>query len=215
MSLSLFLFLYFHLYLSLSISIYLSTSASIGARVHPLELLTNRGPLRFQIRDTLGQEAAGPVKDSFICNAQCAIIFFDVTSEASYAKVSDWYKLITRVCGSIPIVVCGNKVDFAAGRKVPLDTISFPRSKGLAYFEVSVLQKVNIYEPILQLARELTRQEDLYILDRPEVVLASRSKLVESRSSSRNSRNRRESDDNNNNNNNNNNDSNENLDEQD
>lgn len=36
---------------------------------------------------------------------------FDVTSKITYKNVPNWHRDLERVCESIPIVLCGNKVD--------------------------------------------------------------------------------------------------------
>lgn len=36
---------------------------------------------------------------------------FDVTSKITYKNIPNWHRDLERVCESIPIVLCGNKVD--------------------------------------------------------------------------------------------------------
>jgi len=38
---------------------------------------------------------------------------FDVTSRITYKNVPKWFKDLTRICETIPIVLVGNKVNFA------------------------------------------------------------------------------------------------------
>ena len=54
--------------------------ATLGVEVHPLVFHTNRGPIKFNIWDTAGQEKFGGLRDGYYIQAQCAIIMFDVTS---------------------------------------------------------------------------------------------------------------------------------------
>lgn len=42
---------------------------------------------------------------------------FDVTSKVTYKSVPNWHRDLVRVCGHIPYVLCGNKVD-SKDRKV-------------------------------------------------------------------------------------------------
>ncbi|KAB0384229.1 hypothetical protein FD755_006146 [Muntiacus reevesi] len=54
--------------------------ATLGVEVHPLVFHTNRGPIKFNVWDTAGQEKIGGLRDGYYIQAQCAIIMFDVTS---------------------------------------------------------------------------------------------------------------------------------------
>ena len=100
--------------------------------MHPLLFHTNRGPLVFNVWDTAGQEKFGGLRDGvtalslligffllfkrvlltagYYINGQCAIIMFDVTARMTYKNVPNWHRDIVRVCETIPIVLCGNKV---------------------------------------------------------------------------------------------------------
>ena len=60
----------------------------------------------------------------------CGIIMFDVCSRITYTNVPKWYKDLTRVCESIPIVLVGNKVD-VKDRKVNAKSITFHRKMNL------------------------------------------------------------------------------------
>lgn len=85
--------------------------ATMGIEVHPLKFHTSRGPLCFNIWDTAGQEKFGGLREGYYIQAQCALIFFDVTSRTTYKNVPHWYRDLIRICGHIPIVLCGNKID--------------------------------------------------------------------------------------------------------
>merc|ERR1719352_1067351 len=85
--------------------------ATLGVEVHPLTFWTNLGPIVFDCWDTGGQERFGGLRDGYYINGQCAIIMFDVTSRVTYKSVPDWYRDAIRVCGAMPIVLLGNKVD--------------------------------------------------------------------------------------------------------
>ena len=61
---------------------------------------------------------------------------FDVSSRITYKSVTKWYKDLTRICESIPIVLVGNKVD-QKDRKVKARQINFHRKRNLQYYDVS------------------------------------------------------------------------------
>jgi GTP-binding nuclear protein Ran len=104
--------------------------ATLGVEVHPLVFYTNRGPIRFNVWDTAGQEKFGGLRDGYYIQGQCAIIMFDVTARVTYKNVPNWHRDLVRVCDNIPIVLCGNKVDIK-DRKVKAKNIIFHRKKNL------------------------------------------------------------------------------------
>ncbi len=55
---------------------------------------------------------------------------FDVTAKTTYKNVPNWHRDIHRVCGDIPLVLCGNKVD-VKDRKVTARSIVFHRRKNI------------------------------------------------------------------------------------
>ena len=63
----------------------------------------------------------------YYIQGNCAIIMFDVTARMTYKNVPNWHRDIVRVCETIPIVLCGNKVD-VKDRKVKTKQINFHRS---------------------------------------------------------------------------------------
>lgn len=112
--------------------------ATLGVEVHPLIFHTNRGPIRFNVWDTAGQEKFGGLRDGYYIQGQCAVIMFDVTSRVTYKNVPNWHRDLVRVCENIPIVLCGNKVDIK-DRKVKAKSIVFHRKKNLQVSSSNIL----------------------------------------------------------------------------
>ena len=119
-----------YLNLCILIGTFLFPTATLGVEVHPLVFYTNRGPIRFNVWDTAGQEKFGGLRDGYYIQGQCAIIMFDVTARVTYKNVPNWHRDLVRVCENIPIVLCGNKVDIK-DRKVKAKSIVFHRKKNL------------------------------------------------------------------------------------
>ncbi|TMW58429.1 hypothetical protein Poli38472_009988 [Pythium oligandrum] len=138
--------------------------ATLGVEVHPPILHTNFGPLLFNCWDTAGQEKFGGMRDAYYMQGQCAIIMFDLTSRISYKNVPNWHSDLTRVCGDIPIVICGNKVDHR-DRKVKAKHITFHRKKNLPYFNLSVKTNYQLEKPFLSIARALVGDDNLAIVE--------------------------------------------------
>ncbi|XP_041365066.1 GTP-binding nuclear protein Ran-like [Gigantopelta aegis] len=143
--------------------------ATIGAEVHSLTFFTNRGPIKFQVWDTAGQEKFGRLRDGYYINSHCAIIMFDVTSKTTYQHVPVWWRDLVRVCGSIPIMLCGNKVD-EKDRKVKPKHVVFHRKKNLMYLDLSAKSNYNIEKPFLTLAQKLVGDPRLNFVQAPTVM---------------------------------------------
>jgi GTP-binding nuclear protein Ran len=117
----------------------------------------------FKVFDTAGQEKYGGLRDGYLIAGKCAIIMFDVTSRLTYADVPRWYQDVTRVCGTIPTVLIGNKSD-DPDRKVKTDHVSFhqkPNRTNIEYIEISAKTNSEIEQPFIWLLRRLTNKPDL------------------------------------------------------
>lgn len=129
--------------------------ATMGCEVKTLKFWTNKGLFVLQIWDTAGQEKYGGLKDGYYVGAHAALLMFDCTSRITYKNVPTWYQDLDRVCGKIPIVLCGNKVD-VVDRKVKARHITFHRKKNLQYYDISVKSNYNIAKPFQWILRQLT-----------------------------------------------------------
>jgi len=128
---------------------------------HLVTYFTNYGQITFRISETAGNERFGYLADLQLLGADCAMIMFDVTSRFTYRNIPNWYRDITRVCGNIPVVLCGNKVDDEAHRKVRAKSIAYPKKKDIQYYNMSVKANYQVYDPLLYLLRQLCGAEDL------------------------------------------------------
>jgi len=140
--------------------------ATLGVEVHPLLFNTSRGPIRFNVWDTAGQEKFGGLRDGYYIQGQCAIIMFDVTSRVTYKNVPNWHRDLVRVCENVPVVLCGNKVD-VKDRKVKPKGITFHRKKNLQYYDISAKSNYNFEKPFLWMARKLIGDPNLELVAMP------------------------------------------------
>ena len=136
----------------------------MGVEVNPLPFATNLGPLIFNVWDTAGQEKYGGLRDGYYIGGQAAIIMFDVTARVTYRSVPHWHRDLVRVCESIPIVLCGNKID-CKDRKVKPKDIRFHRTKNLQYYDISAKSNYNFEKPFLYIIRKLTGNENASFTD--------------------------------------------------
>ena len=117
----------------------------------------------FKVWDTAGQEKFGGLRDGSFIAGKCAIIMFDVTSRVTYVDVPRWYQDVTRVCGTIPTVLIGNKSE-DPDRKVKTEHVSFHQKldrTNIEYVEVSAKSGFGIEKPFISLLRSLTNNPNL------------------------------------------------------
>ncbi|KAK5809310.1 ras family-domain-containing protein [Linnemannia elongata] len=145
--------------------------ATMGVEVHPLKFATNFGEITFETWDTAGQEKFGGLRDGYYIEGKCGIIMFELTSRITYKNVPNWHRDLTRVCGNIPIVLCGNKVDIKE-RKVKPKTIDFHRKKSIQYYDISAKSNYNYEKPFLWLSRKLAGQQNLEFVASPALAPA-------------------------------------------
>jgi GTP-binding nuclear protein Ran len=139
---------------------------TLGVEVHPLRFHTSVGQVVFNCWDTAGQEKFGGLRDGYYIQGKAAIIMFDVTSRVTYSSVPNWHRDLVRVCENIPIVLVGNKVDVKE-RKVKAKQITFHRKKSLQYYDISAKSNYNFEKPFLWLARRLTNNAQLVLVEAP------------------------------------------------
>eukprot|EP00566_Odontella_aurita_P008590 CAMPEP_0113556620 /NCGR_PEP_ID=MMETSP0015_2-20120614/17349_1 /TAXON_ID=2838 /ORGANISM="Odontella" /LENGTH=645 /DNA_ID=CAMNT_0000457979 /DNA_START=240 /DNA_END=2177 /DNA_ORIENTATION=+ /assembly_acc=CAM_ASM_000160 len=141
--------------------------ATLGTKITTLKFYTNRGPIKFNVCDTAGQEKLGKLRDGYYIGGECAIIMFDVTSFDTYDNIQGWHRDLTRVCKDIPVVLCGNKAE-SKDLKVASRNIAFEqRREGLPYWDVSAETNLNLEEPFLWLARRLSGDDRLHFVEAP------------------------------------------------
>ena len=93
---------------------------------------TNLGPICFKVCDTTGQEKFRYPGDDYYIQGRCAIIMMDVSSRVTYQHVPTWRRDLLRVCGDIPMLLCGNKVDLIMeSEELKAKAIAFHRKKAL------------------------------------------------------------------------------------
>lgn len=126
-----------------------------GPLVTSLSFHTNYGKVEFELFERETTEEA----------FDCAIIMFDLQNRKSFDSVMDHYNTITKRFGNIPVVLCGNKVDYEE-RVVTVRNIGElihlkQPTKFYRYFDVSAFTNYNFEKPFLVLMRKVLGFEDL------------------------------------------------------
>ena len=73
---------------------------------------------------------------------------------------------IKRICGDIPIVMVGNKVD-VKDRKVKRDQIIYPKKKQFGYYDVSAKINHQFEKPFIWLLGKLLEDPNLHLVEEP------------------------------------------------
>ena len=79
----------------------------------------NDDKILIELFDTAGQERYDSLGENIIREVEGVLLFYDITNEESFDKVSYWINKINEKNGkNIEIVLIGNKIDLSETRKV-------------------------------------------------------------------------------------------------
>jgi GTP-binding nuclear protein Ran len=88
---------------------------TLGAQFTNFKTYVNENPCDLIFWDIAGQEAYGKLRTNFYQGSSSAIIVFSQENndhgKKSLEHVSKWYEDIKKNCGTIPIILFGNKID--------------------------------------------------------------------------------------------------------
>lgn len=113
--------------------------------------------IRLQLWDTAGQERFRSLIPSYLRDATCAIIVFDVTKRESFDGIEKWIKDYRENRGlEAPCVMVANKIDLTQNRLV---TDEEGKKKaienGMNYYEISAKTGENISSMFKSIAMQL------------------------------------------------------------
>ena len=134
-----------------------SAPSLVAEDVVALKMNTNYGAITFNLWNIAGQEKYEFLRDGSYNGADCAIIMFDLTSRITKKNIPFWRRDVSRVCGNIPIVLCGSKFDIK-DRKVKAKQI---KKNNIPYYDISAKLKYNVEKPFLFFAKSLVGEHDL------------------------------------------------------
>lgn len=137
---------------------------TIGSNFAVKSLNIEDKPIKLQIWDLAGQPHFSDVRVLFYKGAMGAMYVFDVSRTESYDNVIKWYEELKNICGDVPRVLLGNKVDLTDQRKItPEKGLELAkRLGGIPYFETSAKtgKQVNeAFQKIAQLVYEVAKKK--------------------------------------------------------
>ena len=104
--------------------------------------------IRLIMWDTAGQERFKSLIPSYLKNANCVILTYDVTDKSSFSSLSKWLSDVKdNVVQRTFIILCGNKIDLNNKRVIPKeDAEKFCEENKIAYVETSATTGQGINE---------------------------------------------------------------------
>jgi Ras-related protein Rab-11A len=123
-----------------------NSKSTVGVELGIKFLKIKNTKTKIQIWDTAGQERYRAITSSYFKGSNGCFIVYDITNEASFNNIENWYEQIQKETSSdLPILLVGNKCDLEDERKVPIEK-GKEKAKNLncAFFETSALKKINI-----------------------------------------------------------------------
>ena len=114
------------------------SAPSMGVKVYSL--------LNFKLWDCVGNPLFGGTRTGYYVDGECCLVFFDLSRNRTQAELLDviigYVNRVRNVCGEIPIVIVGSKVDLVEGELPHLDIIELP-----CCF-ISTREETNINHPL-------------------------------------------------------------------
>jgi len=116
--------------------------------------------IALDIFDTAGQEEYSAMTDQYMAQGEGFMLVYSITSRPSFERLDGYVEQIQRAkddkIQNIPIVIIGNKSDLDREREVPTKSgRDLAQKVGCKFFETSALNRSNVEETFLTVAKEL------------------------------------------------------------
>jgi len=121
-----------------------NTSATIGVDFQIRHFETSSGRVKLQLWDTAGQERFRSITQSYFRGAEVIGLVYDV-NEPRYEALEYWYKTIRDVRPDVPILLIGNKADYATDHAQSRVT-AWATERSLGHEYCSAKSNLNISE---------------------------------------------------------------------
>ena len=123
-----------------------NSKSTVGVELGIKFLKIKNTKTKIQIWDTAGQERYRAITSSYFKGSNGCFIVYDITNEASFNNVENWYEQIQKETSKdIPILLVGNKCDLEDERKISIEKgKEKAQNLNCAFFETSALKKINI-----------------------------------------------------------------------
>ena len=139
-----------------------STRLTLGVSYHKIIVEIRRNRVKLQIWILGNQERFRSIRKMYVRGSSGAILLYDITNASSLNRISEWREMIAELCGEIPIVLIGNKLDLEEQRTVSKERgIELQEKNNLSSFmEISTETGENV-EKMFELIGHLILNIDL------------------------------------------------------
>ena len=134
--------------------------ATLGVEVHPLVFHTNRGPIRFNVWDTAGQESFKSITRGYYRSAAVGLIVYDITSRDSFENIGAWIKECKQHGNKeMTLVLVGNKLDLENDREVTYEEAEqYANENNMLFFETSAKTSNHVADLFVQSANKVNKK---------------------------------------------------------
>ncbi|XP_072128363.1 EF-hand calcium-binding domain-containing protein 4A isoform X2 [Mobula birostris] len=140
------------------------TNATIGIDFQVKSLVLDNTRVALQLWDTAGQERFRSISKQYFRKADGVVVMYDVTSEASFTAVRNWMANVQEGIDERAVIcLLANKIDVlnsGTQRVSKAEGERLAKEYNTVFYECSARSGYNIMEPLLQVARLLSEQED-------------------------------------------------------
>ena len=116
-----------------------SYSPTVGIDFLTKNVFLEDKTIRLIMWDTAGQERFKSLIPSYLKNANCVILTYDITEKSSFTSLSKWLSDVKdNVVEGTFLILCGNKIDLNNKRAVPKEEgEKFAKENNIAFAETS------------------------------------------------------------------------------
>ncbi|MBS7250428.1 MAG: GTP-binding protein [Candidatus Freyarchaeota archaeon] len=115
-------------------------------------------PIKLQIWDLGGVPHFKDVRLLFYKYALGAVYVFDVNIRETFERLDEWRKEVAEVCGNIPGVIVGSKVDLHSRKVTRSEGKRYAKSVGMPYIEASARTGKNVNEVFWTIASLIAKK---------------------------------------------------------
>jgi GTP-binding nuclear protein Ran len=140
--------------------------STIGVEAHPIKINTNKGEYCLCIWDVDGNpNYKGLIQGNYI-NTDAVIYMFDTTNKTSITNIDKWIDESNNACNKkFKSILVGNKVDKLLNKNKNKQYVDIQKDKmDIPYYEISVKDNYNLYQPLLKLLELLTNNKNLTLV---------------------------------------------------
>jgi small GTP-binding protein len=150
---------------------------TVGAQFISVEMCVEDQPCILEVWDTAGQEVFRSLVGFYTRDAKGCFILFDLTKQATFSVLPEWFDFIRENAPDAQIILFGNKKDLLDEREIAAESISeFVSTKKCPYFEGSAKTSQGVrdaFDRMSELVFAMSRQREKSVVslledERPE-----------------------------------------------